>query len=125
MQLLQEKKYADAVAALNAAIAKDPSWSEPYVAKGEALKRALDRVFTVARAHQWPEKAVVFTESKRTHISAAESKPESSRASSGALGPAALSRCASGITRLRLSSVHLAECCVPRNNDAVRVANRP
>ncbi|MFZ5444688.1 MAG: SNF2-related protein [Myxococcota bacterium] len=35
-------------------------------AKGEALKRALDRVFTVARAHQWPEKAVVFTESKRT-----------------------------------------------------------
>jgi superfamily II DNA/RNA helicase len=34
--------------------------------KGEALKRALDRVFTVARAHQWPEKAVVFTESKRT-----------------------------------------------------------
>jgi superfamily II DNA/RNA helicase len=35
-------------------------------AKGEALKRALDRVFTVAKAHQWPEKAVVFTESKRT-----------------------------------------------------------
>jgi superfamily II DNA/RNA helicase len=35
-------------------------------AKGEALKRALDRIFTVARAHQWPEKAVVFTESKRT-----------------------------------------------------------
>ncbi len=35
-------------------------------AKGEALKRAIDRVFTVARAHQWPEKAVVFTESKRT-----------------------------------------------------------
>ncbi|MCC6337893.1 MAG: DEAD/DEAH box helicase family protein [Myxococcales bacterium] len=35
-------------------------------AKGEALKRALDRVFTVARAHQWPEKAVIFTESKRT-----------------------------------------------------------
>ncbi|HVP59602.1 MAG TPA: SNF2-related protein [Myxococcaceae bacterium] len=35
-------------------------------AKGEALKRALDRVFTVARAHQWPEKAVVFTESRRT-----------------------------------------------------------
>ncbi len=34
--------------------------------KGEALKRALDRVFTVARAHRWPEKAVVFTESKRT-----------------------------------------------------------
>lgn len=34
--------------------------------KGEALKRALDRVFTVARAHQWPEKAVIFTESKRT-----------------------------------------------------------
>ncbi|MBL9039501.1 MAG: DEAD/DEAH box helicase [Archangium sp.] len=35
-------------------------------AKGEALKRALDRVFTVARAHQWPEKAVIFTESRRT-----------------------------------------------------------
>ncbi|MFZ5470995.1 MAG: SNF2-related protein [Myxococcota bacterium] len=35
-------------------------------AKGEALKRALDRAFTVARAHQWPAKAVVFTESKRT-----------------------------------------------------------
>ncbi|MER2559445.1 MAG: SNF2-related protein [Myxococcaceae bacterium] len=34
--------------------------------KGEALKRAIDRVFTVARAHQWPEKAVIFTESKRT-----------------------------------------------------------
>ncbi len=34
--------------------------------KGEALKRALDRVFTVCRAHQWPEKAVIFTESKRT-----------------------------------------------------------
>jgi superfamily II DNA or RNA helicase len=35
-------------------------------AKGEALIKALDRTFTVARAHQWPEKAVVFTESKRT-----------------------------------------------------------
>lgn len=35
-------------------------------AKGEALKRAIDRVFTVAKAHQWPEKAVIFTESKRT-----------------------------------------------------------
>ena len=35
-------------------------------AKGEALKRALDRTFTVARAHQWPEKAVIFTESRRT-----------------------------------------------------------
>jgi ERCC4-related helicase len=35
-------------------------------AKGEALKRALDRIFTVARAHFWPEKAVVFTESRRT-----------------------------------------------------------
>ncbi len=35
-------------------------------AKGEALKHALDRIFTVARAHQWPEKAVIFTESKRT-----------------------------------------------------------
>lgn len=35
-------------------------------AKGEALKRALDRTFTVARAHGWPQKAVVFTESRRT-----------------------------------------------------------
>jgi superfamily II DNA or RNA helicase len=35
-------------------------------AKGEALTRALGRIFTVARAHQWPEKAVVFTESRRT-----------------------------------------------------------
>lgn len=35
-------------------------------AKGEALKRALDRTFTVARAHGWPEKAVIFTESRRT-----------------------------------------------------------
>ena len=35
-------------------------------AKGEALKRALDRTFTVARASGWPEKAVVFTESRRT-----------------------------------------------------------
>lgn len=35
-------------------------------AKGEALKRALDRIFTVAKAHQWPEKAVIFTESRRT-----------------------------------------------------------
>lgn len=35
-------------------------------AKGEALVRALARVFTVARAHRWPEKAVIFTESRRT-----------------------------------------------------------
>jgi superfamily II DNA or RNA helicase len=35
-------------------------------AKGEALIRALFRIFTVARAQGWPEKAVVFTESKRT-----------------------------------------------------------
>ncbi|HEY1907899.1 MAG TPA: SNF2-related protein [Myxococcaceae bacterium] len=41
-------------------------------AKGEALKRALDRLFTVARAHQWPEKAVVFTESRRTQAYLAE-----------------------------------------------------
>jgi superfamily II DNA or RNA helicase len=38
----------------------------PANAKGEALVRALDRIFTVARAHQWPEKAAVFTESRRT-----------------------------------------------------------
>ena len=41
-------------------------------AKGEALKRALDRLFTVARAHRWPEKAVVFTESRRTQAYLAE-----------------------------------------------------
>ncbi len=41
-------------------------------AKGEALKRALERLFTVARAHQWPEKAVVFTESRRTQAYLAE-----------------------------------------------------
>lgn len=35
-------------------------------AKGEALKHAIDRVFTVSRAHRWPEKAVIFTESRRT-----------------------------------------------------------
>jgi hypothetical protein len=35
-------------------------------AKGEALTRALHRIFTVARAQGWPEKAVVFTESRRT-----------------------------------------------------------
>ncbi|MFY2557758.1 SNF2-related protein [Corallococcus terminator] len=35
-------------------------------AKGEALKRGLDRTFTVMRAHGWPEKALIFTESKRT-----------------------------------------------------------
>jgi superfamily II DNA or RNA helicase len=35
-------------------------------AKGEALVRGLDRAFTVARACGWPEKAVVFTEFRRT-----------------------------------------------------------
>ncbi|MFY1832232.1 SNF2-related protein [Myxococcus fulvus] len=35
-------------------------------AKGEALKRGLDRTFAVMRAHSWPEKALIFTESKRT-----------------------------------------------------------
>lgn len=35
-------------------------------AKGEALCRALDRTFEVARGHGWPRKAVIFTESKRT-----------------------------------------------------------
>jgi superfamily II DNA or RNA helicase len=35
-------------------------------AKGEALRRALGRLFGVARAQGWPEKAVVFTESRRT-----------------------------------------------------------
>ena len=35
-------------------------------AKGEALCRALDRTFTVAATYRWPQKAVVFTESKRT-----------------------------------------------------------
>jgi len=35
-------------------------------AKGEALVRGLDRTFTVAKACGWPEKAVVFTEFRRT-----------------------------------------------------------
>ncbi|MBZ4417712.1 SNF2-related protein [Myxococcus sp. RHSTA-1-4] len=35
-------------------------------AKGEALKRGLDRTFGVMRAHGWPEKALIFTESRRT-----------------------------------------------------------
>ncbi len=35
-------------------------------AKGEALCGALDRTFSVAAGYQWPQKAVVFTESKRT-----------------------------------------------------------
>ncbi len=35
-------------------------------AKGDALVRGLDRAFTVARACGWPEKAVVFTEFRRT-----------------------------------------------------------
>lgn len=41
-------------------------------AKGEALRRALGRLFTVARAQKWPEKAVVFTESRRTQAYLAE-----------------------------------------------------
>ncbi len=41
-------------------------------AKGEALTRALQRIFTVARAQKWPEKAVVFTESRRTQAYLAE-----------------------------------------------------
>ena len=35
-------------------------------AKGDALERGLDRAFTVARACGWPQKAVVFTEFRRT-----------------------------------------------------------
>jgi superfamily II DNA or RNA helicase len=35
-------------------------------AKGLALTRALQRIFEAARRQKWPEKAVVFTESKRT-----------------------------------------------------------
>ncbi len=35
-------------------------------AKGDALVRGLDRCFTVSRACGWPEKAVVFTEFRRT-----------------------------------------------------------
>ncbi len=35
-------------------------------AKGDALCRGLDRAFTVARACGWPEKAVIFTEFRRT-----------------------------------------------------------
>lgn len=35
-------------------------------AKGQALCNALKRIFEAARAQKWPEKAVIFTESKRT-----------------------------------------------------------
>ncbi|MBM7115582.1 SNF2-related protein [Archangium primigenium] len=35
-------------------------------AKGEALTRALDRTFKVMKGQGWPEKALIFTESKRT-----------------------------------------------------------
>jgi len=35
-------------------------------AKGQALCGALQRIFKAAREQKWPEKAVVFTESKRT-----------------------------------------------------------
>ncbi len=35
-------------------------------AKGEALCRALERTFQVAAGYGWPQKAVIFTESKRT-----------------------------------------------------------
>jgi superfamily II DNA or RNA helicase len=35
-------------------------------AKGDALARGVDRAFTVARACGWPQKAVVFTEFRRT-----------------------------------------------------------
>lgn len=35
-------------------------------AKGEALVRAISRSFTVAATHGWPQKAVIFTESRRT-----------------------------------------------------------
>src|SRR5690606_35637172 len=35
-------------------------------AKGDALVRALQRSFEVAREHGWPQKAVIFTESRRT-----------------------------------------------------------
>ncbi len=35
-------------------------------AKGDALVRGLDRCFTVSKACGWPEKAVVFTEFRRT-----------------------------------------------------------
>jgi hypothetical protein len=35
-------------------------------AKGDALVRGVDRAFTVARACGWPQKAVVFTEFRRT-----------------------------------------------------------
>lgn len=35
-------------------------------AKGDALVRALHRTFAVAKEHDWPQKAVIFTESRRT-----------------------------------------------------------
>jgi hypothetical protein len=51
-------------------------------AKGEALKRALDRLFTVARAQRWPEKAVVFTESRRTQAYLADCSPSTATGAS-------------------------------------------
>ena len=53
-ELFELRQYADRAAKIR------------VNAKGEALRRALDRVFTVAKANQWPQKAVVFTESRRT-----------------------------------------------------------
>ena len=55
----------------------------------------------------------LWLQASMLRISAAESNPESSRARIGAFGPAALRRCASGITRSRLKSVSRVECCTP------------
>ena len=49
-----------------------------------------------------------------------ESKPESRRARIGTFGPAALRRCAMGMTRSRLKSVSLAECCTPGRSASSR-----
>lgn len=53
-ELFELKRYADLAESIR------------VNAKGEALCRALDRTFEVAKGHGWPKKAVIFTESKRT-----------------------------------------------------------
>ena len=55
-----------------------------------------------------------------SRIRRTESKPESSRARIGALGPCADRRWAIGMTRCRLKSVSLAECCTPGRSASSR-----
>jgi len=53
-ELFELKRYADLAESIR------------VNAKGEALCRALEHTFEVAKGHGWPRKAVIFTESKRT-----------------------------------------------------------